>query len=125
MQEPSIKRVFELIKNADIIVFTVGSMEVNNVLHKEFYANGVDIGTLIEKGAVGDICSRCLDINGNICDQNQYDKIIGIDFDLLRQSKMPILVACGEEKSKAIIGALNGRLCKVLITDKFTANLIT
>jgi deoxyribonucleoside regulator len=124
LQEPRIKELFEYINNADVIMFTVGSIGPNNRFHKEFYENDEEIDSMIEKGAVGDICGQCIDIYGNICDKSQADKIISIELDVLKQSKMPVLVAGGEEKYRAIIGALNAGYCKVLITDEYTANLI-
>ena len=125
LQEPRIKELFEYINNADVIMFTVGSIGPYNRFHKEFYGNDEgEIEALIEKGAVGDICGQCIDIHGNICDKDQADKIISIELDTLKQSKMPIMVASGEEKYKAVIGALTAGYCKVLITDEYTANLI-
>jgi len=126
MKEPRIIKIFEYINNADVIIYTVGTIKPDDMhmFHKEFFVSDSEVASLIEKGAVGDICGRCFDINGDICDKEQYNRIIGIDFDSLRNSKMPVLIASGEEKAKAIVGALNAGFCKVLITDDFTANLI-
>lgn len=124
LQEPRMKTHFEYINKADIIMFTVGAIGSSNAFHREFYESDLEIEKMIEKGAVGDICGRLINSDGNIVDQNQSDKIISIELDKLKQSKMSVLVANGEAKYKAMIGALNAGYCKVLITDEFTANLI-
>jgi deoxyribonucleoside regulator len=73
-------------------------------------------------GAVGDICMRFFDVNGR--EVAGLEGIIGISLEQLRRVPRIIAVASGVEKAEAIIGALNGNMIDVLITDVEAAKRI-
>jgi deoxyribonucleoside regulator len=77
-----------------------------------------------EQGAVGDICGRYFDINGNLIEADFYDRMIGISLDQIRKIKRVIAVAGGTEKSKAVITAMQTKLFSVLFIDEMLAKNI-
>jgi len=77
-----------------------------------------------EKGAVGDICGRYFDCNGNLIEAEFYDLMLSISLDQIRKIKRVIAVAGGIEKSKAVIAAMHTRLFSVLFIDEMLAENI-
>ncbi|MDR2878484.1 MAG: sugar-binding transcriptional regulator [Fusobacteriales bacterium] len=67
--------------------------------------------------AVGEICSRIYNINGEIIKTKLDDRIIGIDLPELKKIEYSVGIASGKEKTEAIYGALKGKFINVLITD--------
>ena len=79
---------------------------------------------LSAKGAVGDICTHLIDINGNICDEELDQRTAACPSDDIRNKKYRIGVAQGLSKVDCILGALNGRIVNVLITNEETAQWV-
>ncbi|MDQ0229633.1 sugar-binding transcriptional regulator [Metabacillus malikii] len=118
-----INHILDLGKKANIAIFSVGTPVVDSVLLKAEYFSKED-QHLIQSKAVGEICSRFFDKNGEICVENLNNRTIGIELDDLAKKDKSILVAGGSKKLKAIYGALKGNYANVLITDEQTANLL-
>lgn len=72
-------------------------------------------------GAVGDVCLRFFDEDGQLVDSDFNDRVLGITPDQLRQVPRRIAVAGGSGKSTAIRAALTGGWVNTLITDLDTA----
>ena len=118
-----IRRILEMGKSTNIAVVTVGVPDSDSVLIRANYFTEEDL-KLIYSCAVGDICSRYIDINGNLCSEELDRRTIGIDLAELRKKEQSILVAGGPRKVDAIFGALRGGYTNVLITDHFTAKAL-
>jgi len=73
-------------------------------------------------GAVGDLCGRFFDAQGQQCFVERG--IIGISLEQLRALQHVIGVAGGTEKVAAILGALRGGYVDVLVTDTVTAQAV-
>ncbi len=119
-QDRHIKRVLELGKHANIAIFSVGTVRHNALFFRLGYA-AADEKERLQKTAIGDICSRFFDADGNICDKELDDRTVGINLKDLREKESSILIAGGEAKVRTIDAALKGRYANVLITDQFTA----
>ncbi len=77
---------------------------------------------LDQQGAIGDLCGRFFDIQGQQC---YYEpEIISIPLEQLKALDHVIGVAGGAEKIAAILGALRGGYLNVLVTDTLTAQAI-
>lgn len=76
------------------------------------------------KYAVGDVCSRFIDRNGNICDEKINTRTVGIDLEELKKKERSILVAGGERKLNSLHVALSSKIANTLVTDQFTAKLL-
>ena len=115
-----IKRVLELGRNANIAIFSVGTVRDNALFFRLGYADAQEKAYL-KSHAVGDICSRFFDKDGNISSQELNDRTVGIALDDLRNKEYSILLSGGEGKIASIRAALKGGYANVLITDQFTA----
>ncbi|HYK73536.1 MAG TPA: sugar-binding transcriptional regulator [Pseudoneobacillus sp.] len=122
--DQQIKRVLNLGKQCDIALYTVGELTKESTLFKAGYFSSEDFELLKSQKAVGDICSRIIDVEGNICNQQLDERTIGINLSDLKNKHYSILIAGGMEKVDAIIGALKGQFTNVLITDQNTAQIL-
>ena len=74
-----------------------------------------------DNGAVGDVCGRYFDLNGNLIDAEFYDRMISIDLDQLRNVKTVVAVAGGIEKTQAVLSSIKTGIYSVLIIDEMLA----
>ncbi|MFC7678443.1 sugar-binding transcriptional regulator [Paenibacillus sp. GCM10028914] len=118
-----IQRIIQLGKQANIAVFTVGTVKEDSLLFRLGYLSSDEQKLLQQQGA-GDICSRFFDAQGNICSEDINNRTIGIDLEDLKHKDKSILVAGGQRKIDAIKAALIGRYANVLVTDQFTAQAL-
>jgi deoxyribonucleoside regulator len=118
-----IGKILEMGKQANIAIFTIGHVKSDSLLFQLGYFTESDLETLNGK-AVGDICSRFFDKDGNICNESLNDRTLGINLEDLKKKDYSILVAGGPNKIGGIYGALKGRFANVLITDQFTAQFL-
>src|SRR5699024_10052800 len=115
-----IQLIIQLGKDTNIAVFTVGSAGSDSLLFKLGYFNETETATLQEK-AVGDLCSRFIDADGNICNEAVNNRTVGIELADLKNKEQSVLVAGGDHKVNSITAALNGEYANILVTDQFTA----
>lgn len=115
-----VKRVLELGRNANIALFSVGTVRDTALFFRLGYAD-MNEKEFLKTHAVGDICSRFFDKDGNISSTALNDRTVGISLDRLRSKEYSILLAGGEAKIASIRAALKGGYANVLITDHITA----
>ncbi|WP_318654257.1 sugar-binding transcriptional regulator [Enterococcus sp. S22(2020)] len=120
VEDRHISKVINLGKQANIAVFTVGTVQSESLHFRLGYFTESEEKALKEN-AVGDICSRFFDENGKISDEEIDSRTIGIELEELKKKEKSILIAGGDRKVKAIHGALVGGYANVLLIDKFTA----
>jgi len=74
-----------------------------------------------ERGAVGDICGRHFDDDGNLIENEMNDRMISISLDQIRKIKRVIAVASGVEKTRSVLSAMKTKLFSVLFIDEMLA----
>jgi DNA-binding transcriptional regulator LsrR (DeoR family) len=103
-------------------IMGIGSIEPSDVLATSGNAFAPDERrTLLEHGAVGDICHRIFRADGTLLHGEIDDRIISIPVDDLMQIPRRVGIAGGERKLDAIHGAVAGGWVTTLITDVATA----
>jgi deoxyribonucleoside regulator len=117
-KEKKIQQTLAIARKADLVLFGVGLIGKEGLLWKSGFLNNNDATKLEKSGAVGAICGRFFDANGQKCWSQLDDRTIGLNLDELRKIKHKICIAAGREKVAGILGALRGRLLNVLITDE-------
>nr|WP_315294614.1 sugar-binding transcriptional regulator [Mammaliicoccus lentus] len=118
-----IQSILEQGRQVNIALFTVGTVRDSSLLFKLGFFNDEE-KERIKHSAVGDICSRFYNEQGEVADQAINDRTIGIELDALKEIENSILVAGGYHKISAIRGALEGHLSNILITDQYTAQAL-
>lgn len=108
-------------REASILLFTVGAFGEQNALVRVGYLRRELMEELLHSGAAGDLCTHVIDRRGNICDEALDARTIAIPFDAMRQKPYRICVAQGIGRVDSMLGALNGGIANVLITNEMTA----
>jgi deoxyribonucleoside regulator len=124
LSDRHIRSVLEMGKEANIALVTVGAFNDTATLVKAGYFTEGDLKVLKNNGAVGDICSRCIDINGELSSSALDERTIGLTLAELKKKEFGILVAGGSQKVEGVYGALAGKYTNVLITDQYTAKTL-
>ncbi|AWP25648.1 sugar-binding transcriptional regulator [Paenibacillus sp. Cedars] len=118
-----IQRIIQLGKQANIAMFTVGTVHEDALLFRLGYLSEKEQKLLQQVGA-GDICSRFFDAEVRVCSEDINSRTVGIDLEDLRHKEKSILVAGGQRKVDAIRAALIGKYANILVTDQFTAQAL-
>lgn len=122
VQEPRISRVLERAEKVDIALIGIGSNYAEtSALVRAGFLGREESQHLLSRGVVGDICGRQIDIDGNVCEIDINQRVIGIELGKLRKIPKVIGVAAGTQKAEAILGTLRGRYVNVLVTDEETS----
>ena len=118
--EKHIRRVMEMGREADVAVFTVGAIRPDAMLFNLGYLSETEKAGIAAR-AVGDICSRFFDEDGNPCVPQLDERTVGISLADLRGIRTRLLVAGGQEKVPAIEAALRAGYATHLVIDQEAA----
>jgi deoxyribonucleoside regulator len=121
MSDSQINMVMQMAKKSQLAIFSIGHVSSQSVLIERGVISKEQFRELSGIGAVGDVCSRYFDVNGNLVDKDLNERTIGISFDDLMKKQNRIAIAIGEHKAKAIIGALRSGIISSFYTDEITA----
>ncbi|MDN6626616.1 MAG: RNA polymerase subunit sigma-70 [Pisciglobus halotolerans] len=104
-QDRFIKSILRLGKQANIALFTVGSVRKDALL---FNLGHLDERqkTKLREEAVGDVVSRFIDSRGQLVNQELDSRTVGIELDELKKKEHSILVAGGAKKAAAVHAVL-------------------
>lgn len=122
MKEPFVREAFDSFDSLDMALVGIGAMQPSAFLANSGNVfTSSELASLKKAGAVGDICMRFYNKEGELVKSNLHQRVIGIDLSFLRRIHRVVGIGGGERKFAAILGALRGRLINVLITDRKTA----
>jgi deoxyribonucleoside regulator len=125
IQSSSMKGILEKWQGIDIVISGIGTLPNVNSSDRETYIGEYEIFKQLESNsAVGDICARYFNINGEFIKDEYYDRVIGIPVRDLKNSGKVICVASGKEKVNSIIGALRTSIIDTLVTDEQTGKSV-
>lgn len=120
--DASIARVMSAWGALSVALVGIGSVDPSPMLRESGNAwEAADSRELARGGAVGDICLRFFDADGQPVACALNDRVMGIDLETFRGVPRRIAVAGGPSKVDAIAGALRGGWVNVLVTDIATA----
>ncbi|MCU1676424.1 MAG: transcriptional regulator, DeoR family [Frankiales bacterium] len=118
LDDRHIADVFAKFPRLTLLLAGLGSLEPSPLLLESGNATAHDDQEMLRKrGAVGDICLRFFDEDGNHVDSPLDGRVLGIDTDTLRAVPRVVAVAGGARKYTAIRAALRGGWVNVLVTD--------
>ncbi|WP_056946784.1 sugar-binding transcriptional regulator [Secundilactobacillus odoratitofui] len=121
MQDRHIKKLIALGQQANIALYTVGTVHDDALLFQTGYFSKAEQAG-IQENAIGDICSRFYNRDGQVACPKINARTVGVQLADLKHKQKSILVAGGERKFDAIKGALTGGYTNCLITDIDTAH---
>ena len=118
-----LKEVFDLAKNLDMVVVSVGSIRNSTT---DFYGIIPDseLDSVRVAGAIGDMLFNFYDINGRLVEHSLNERSMSIPISLVRRAPIRVLAAGGVEKVDAIIGAFELMRPTAFITDEIAAEAL-
>jgi DNA-binding transcriptional regulator LsrR (DeoR family) len=117
-----VQEATSLFKSVTVALVGVGAVEPSKMLAASGNVfSAQELKSLSDRGAVGDICLRFFDADGDPVITPLNDRVIAIDLADLARVDRVVGIAGGKRKTAAIRGALRGRRINVLITDRATA----
>jgi DNA-binding transcriptional regulator LsrR (DeoR family) len=117
----SVRRVLELAERAELALVSVGDVTEHSTIAQMGLLTLDELAEIRQAGAVGDILGRYYDVQGILLDHPVNRRAIALSLEALRRIPTVILASGGPAKVEAIVGALRGRFCTVLVTDEQTA----
>jgi DNA-binding transcriptional regulator LsrR (DeoR family) len=124
MRDADIRDTLDLVRRASLAVFSVGSLKPEATMIHLGYLSPDEQAFLQERGAVGDITCRWIDIEGNPVDLPSTINPIGVSLEDLREIPERLTISGGERKREALLGTLRGGYATTLVTDDGTASYL-
>ena len=108
-----------------MILMGIGCLTPSRLLFKSGNVlDAEDMQELRAHGAIGDICLRFYDADGELVDSHFNRRVVGISAEQIRATPRRVAVAGGKRKIEAIRGALRGKWVTTLITDLHVAQAL-
>lgn len=125
LADPYVSEATALFDRLTVALVGIGSIEPSRLLARSGNVfSETELAAARRKGAVGDVCLRFFDADGQPVITELDRRVIGIPLEQLRRVERTVGIAGGSRKHIAIRGALRGRWVNVLITDRFTAEML-
>ena len=124
MSDDQFLELFNLIRKAQIAIFSVGPLNTNSLLYESGYFSYQEMENLIQRGFVGDICGRLIRANGNNEKEDEYTHSVGITLEELKQKPHKICVVTEPDKAKVLECALRNGYIDELFVDERTAEML-
>ena len=121
LEEEQIAKRFDMARNCEILVTSVGTVDKDALMHKIGYLTDDVLKQLQKKGAVGDLLGQFFDAKGQHISTPLDGRVMALQLNDLKNIPYSVLVSGGSEKEAAIRAALQGEYVNVLITDIKTA----
>ena len=119
-EDPSIQRVVHQWPHARCALMGVGAPPLTRSDIPQF----VPTGSTSLRAAVGDVCSRFFDRDGEPVPFDGAERLIAVELDMLRHIPVTIAVAVGREKISSITAGARGGYFNRLVTDPATAEAL-
>lgn len=104
-------------RNADVMMFGVGTVSTATTLFEGSYLDTAILDELRGLGAVGEIGGRFFRADGRDVAGSLAARTVSVTLDAVRACKASLLIAGGQVKHEATLGVLRGGLAKILVTD--------
>jgi deoxyribonucleoside regulator len=112
-----ISRTLEAGRRADIMLFGVGAVSTSTTLFEGSFLDTRMLDELISLGAVGEIGGRFFDADGTPVDTELQQRAVSVPLEDIRTCEKTILLSSGAAKHRATLGALRGKLARLLVCD--------
>ena len=123
-QEPIIREQLDLLKAVNKLLFSVGTATADSHIVLSGLATPQDLDWYVARGAVGVICGRFIDKDGQQLPGPMEERMIGIALNRLVGLEMGILVTPGLDKVAATQAAIRGGYVTHLVTGTSVAEAL-
>ena len=122
--DPKINNVLSLGKECNKLFVNIALPDRKSCLYQAGYIDDSDLGRLHSHQAVGSICCRFFNQNGDICDEELNNRTLGISIDEIKKSECVMACITGRDKAESVYYALKANFIDVLVIDSVTAEAI-
>lgn len=116
----SVSDVLDQARKATIALVGIGSVLEERSTYRSLGANGGKSEDLARVGAVGELIAHLIDREGNLCDHELNQRVIGLTLAELHAIPLAIGISSGARKALPIASVLRGGHLDVLATDETT-----
>ena len=118
-----VRNVHEQLGRAEVAIVGLGTL-ANSVFIERGVLPSKAVAELQAAGAVGELCGRFIDADGDECASSWRDRVIGVQVEQLRKIPQVIGVVSGSDRSAAILAAVRGGLLKSLVIEEAGASAL-
>ena len=118
-----VRTVHETLDRAQVALVGLGTL-ANSVFVERGTLDAAMIRELQRAGAVGEVCGRFIDADGEECSTAWRDRVISVQVGQLRKIPQVIGVVSGNDRSAAILAAVKGSIIKALVIDEVGATAL-
>ncbi len=121
LRDPDIRDTLDLARQASSVIYSVGTLDEGATLSQLGYLSPEEKAFLRERGAVGDISCRWIDVEGNPVELPPTINPISIPLEDLKSIPERLTISGGALKREVLLGTLRGGYTSKLVTDEGTA----
>ncbi|WP_306142457.1 sugar-binding transcriptional regulator [Roseibium sp. MMSF_3412] len=120
-QEPVIEAQLQAVASCNKTIFACGTCgEDSHVVHTGLLEKA-DIDACAQKGAIGVICGRLIDRDGQGLNRDIEDRMIAVTLQQMRNKDMGLLVGSGPDRAAPMLAAIRGGYATHVATCSETA----
>ncbi len=123
MELEQVRSVRRQLRDAHLAIVGIGTLE-NSVFAEHGTLTPEMTRELQAAGAVGEICGRFFNADGQECATRWANRVVSIRFDELRKIPLVLAIACGRDRAAAITAACCGGLISGLLIDEGGARAV-
>lgn len=121
MNQPMLRDVFERGRTVDLAFLSVGEMSKQSTMARLGLITQDEVESLINAGALGDLCSHWLNSKGENVDHPLNARAVALPPEHLRKVPHVVLVSGGKSKVPMIHAVISAKFANRLVTDENTA----
>jgi DNA-binding transcriptional regulator LsrR (DeoR family) len=121
LEQEAVAHALQVAAQADVALVGVGGTDDDCTMVRSGSLSLEEIAELRTQGAVGDVLGNYVDSAGTVIPAPHDSRLIGLSIEDLRHIGSVVAVASGDEKPRAILGALRAGIVDVLIVDEANA----
>lgn len=118
MRDQHIRQTLDMVRRADVLVFSVGAVSRASGLYRAGYLTDLDLEYIQSQGAVGDICGAYFRQDGSPCPLELEQRTVAASAETMRAAPLRVGVGWGAAKALPSIGAIRAGLINVLVTEE-------
>ncbi|GFE51209.1 hypothetical protein So717_29620 [Roseobacter cerasinus] len=122
--EPAISAQLDRLQRLDMVAYSIGNVSNDTHLVAAGMAQTAELRAARDAGAVGIVCCRYIDAEGQDIDLAPSDRVIAASTDDLRAAKRGLLIVCGADRSDATRAAIKGGMATHLCVDTALAHAL-
>jgi len=125
LSDSHVQEVIRFFKKITVAYVGIGAPTLDSVVMRDgSIISQKELNILKSKGAVGDVCLRFFDTDGQAVHSEIDDRVMGISLEELKKIDRVVGVTGGPKKFGAIRAALKGKIINVLVTDHLSAKRV-